>query len=114
VRLSSRHTLEGRSGHLRTRPRNALQHESASVGCPLLLVDPAQLPRLEEIRANLADRFQEAKEHGWMGEVAAIETTAAAAAQKRDAVHDLTATRTSTHLGMPDIHPSAGRHSPGS
>ena len=40
------------------------------------------MPRLEEIRANLGDRLQEAKEQGWLGEVAAIETTLAAAAQK--------------------------------
>lgn len=89
-------------------------HENACVRCPLLRVDPAQMPRLEEIHANLADRVQEAKEQGWLGEVAAIETTLAAAAQKLEAMHDLTARRTSTHLGMPDVRPSAGRRSPGS
>ncbi len=47
----------------------------------ILRVDPAQLSRLEEIDANLADRLQEAKEQGWLGEVAAIETTMAAAAR---------------------------------
>ena len=40
-----------------------------------------QMPRLEEIHANLADRLQEAKDQGWLGEVAAIETTLAAATE---------------------------------
>ena len=70
--------------------------------------------RPEGIRANLVDRLDEAKEQGWLDEVAAIETTLAAAAQKLDAMHNLTAKRTSTHLGMPDVRPSAGRRSPGS
>ncbi|MGW1757772.1 hypothetical protein [Streptomyces mirabilis] len=43
-------------------------------------------PRPKEIHANLADRLQEAKEQGRLGEVAAIETTVAAAAQKLEAV----------------------------
>ncbi len=42
-------------------------HEHACVRCPLLRPDPAQLPRLEEIHANLTDRLQEAKEQGWLG-----------------------------------------------
>jgi hypothetical protein len=85
------------------------QHENACVRCPLLRVDPAQKPRLEEIHTNLAARLQEAKEQGWLGEVAAIETTMAAAAQKLDAMR---AARSATvHLGMPDIRASTGRSS---
>lgn len=72
------------------------------------------MPRLEEIHANLGDRLQEAREQGWLGEVAAIETTMAAAAQKLEAMRGLTTRRTSIHLGMPDVRPSAGRCSPGS
>ena len=89
-------------------------HENACLRCPLLRVDPAQMPRLEEIRANLGDRLQEAKEQGWLGEVAAIETTLAAAAQKLEAMRDLTTRRPSIHLGMPDVRPAAGRYGPGS
>src|ERR1700730_911022 len=33
----------------------------------LLRIDPAQMPRLEEIRANLLDRLQEANDQGWLG-----------------------------------------------
>jgi hypothetical protein len=72
------------------------------------------MPRLEEIHANLGDRLQEAKEQGWLGEVAAIEATLAAAAQKLQAMRDLTTgtASTSIHIGMPDVRPSAGRQSP--
>lgn len=62
--------------------RTPCQHENACVRCPLLRVDPAQMPRLDEIHANLGDRLEEAKLQGWLGEVAAIETTLAAADQK--------------------------------
>jgi hypothetical protein len=64
-------------------------HENACVRCPLLRVDPAQMPRLEEIRTNLVARLQEAKDQGWLGEVAAIETTMAAATQKLEAMQAL-------------------------
>jgi len=72
------------------------------------------MPRLEEIHANLGDRLQEAKDQGWLGEVTAIETTLAAAAQKLEAMRDLPAKRASIHLGMPDVRPAAGRYGPGS
>lgn len=47
------------------------------------------MPRLEEIRTNLVARLQEAKDQGWLGEVAAIETTMAAATQKLEAMQAL-------------------------
>jgi hypothetical protein len=62
---------------------------------------------LEEIHANLLDRLGEAREHGWLGEVAAIETTVAAAQQKLDAMRTLPARGATVHLGMPQV-----RHSP--
>jgi len=76
-------------------------HENACVRCPLLRVDPAQIPRLEEIHTNLGARLQEAREQGWLGEVAAIETTLAAAVQKLEAMRELTARTTTVSLGMP-------------
>ena len=69
------------------------------------------MPRLEEIHVNLVDRLAEAKEQGWLGEVAAIETTMAAAAQKLEAMR--AAHNATVHLGMPDIRPAAGRSSVG-
>ncbi|MER6392805.1 tyrosine-type recombinase/integrase [Streptomyces sp. NPDC001523] len=87
------------------------QHENACVRCPLLLVDPAQMPRLQEIHANLVDRLQEARDQGWLGEVAAIETTMAAAAQKLKAMRDRATQPSTVHLGMPDIRRDTGRSS---
>jgi hypothetical protein len=67
------------------------------------------MPRLEEIHANLLDRLQEAKEQGWLGEVAAIEASLAAAEQKLAAMRDLAARHTTVHLGMPDFRTTGGR-----
>jgi hypothetical protein len=86
-------------------------HENACVRCPLLRVDPAQMPRLKGIHANLVDRLREAKEQGWLGEVAAIETTIAAAAQKLASMRDLVTRGGTVHLGMPDMRSAAGRAS---
>jgi hypothetical protein len=64
----------------------------------------------------VSDRLQEAREQGWLGEVAAIEATLAATSQKLQAMRELTirSASTSIHIGMPDVRPSAGRRSPGS
>jgi hypothetical protein len=69
------------------------------------------MPRLEEIHANLGDRLQEAKDQGWLGEVAAIETTLAAAEQKLAAMRDLVTRDAAVHLGMPGMRSAAGRAS---
>ena len=87
------------------------QHEHACVRCPQLRPDPAQMPRLEEIHINLLDRLSEAQEQGWLGEVAAIEASIAAAGQKLTAMRQLAAKHTTVHLGMPDFRPDAGRSS---
>ncbi|MFM9671004.1 MULTISPECIES: site-specific integrase [Streptomyces] len=83
-------------------------HEHACIRCPVLRPDPEQMPRLEEIHANLLNRLQEAKEQGWLGEVAAIEASLAAAEQKLTATRDIAARHTTVHLGMPDFRSSAG------
>ena len=69
---------------------------------------------MEEIHANLLDRLHEATEQGWLGEVAAIEASLAAAGQKLTAMRQLAARHTTVHLGMPDFRPDAGRSSPDS
>ena len=63
----------------------------------------------EKIRANLLDRTQEAKKHGWLGEVAAIEASLAAADRKLEAMSAITSRHTVTHLGMPDFRAATGR-----
>lgn len=67
------------------------------------------MPRLEEIHANLIDRLQEAKEQGWLGEVAAIETTLAATTQKLEAMRDRATQPSTVHLGMPNIRTVVSR-----
>jgi hypothetical protein len=69
------------------------------------------MPRLEEIHANLGDRLHEARDQGWLGEVAAIETTLAAAAQKLAAMRERSASSATVHLGIPGIRRSAARSS---
>ena len=59
-----------------------------------------------------ADRLEEAGQQGWVGEVAAIETTLAAAAQKLEAMRELTARSTTVSLGMPG-HPALAAKTPG-
>ncbi len=50
--------------------------------CPALRPDPAQRPRLEEIITNLQARLAEAKQQGWLGEVAGLEASLAGVKQK--------------------------------
>ncbi|MFF2732629.1 hypothetical protein ACFVS9_32570 [Streptomyces sp. NPDC058008] len=67
------------------------------------------MPCLQEVHANLVDRLQEARDQGWLGEVAAIETTMAAIAQKLETMHERAAKPSTVHLGMPDFRRNAGR-----
>ncbi|MGA5506066.1 hypothetical protein [Streptomyces umbrinus] len=67
------------------------------------------MPRLEEIHDNLLDRLKEAKDQGWLGEVAAIETSVAAAEDKLASMREMTAKHTATNLGMPDFRTGTGR-----
>jgi hypothetical protein len=67
--------------------------------------------RAVDVPWYLASRVEEAKDQGWLGEVAAIETTMTAAAQKLEAMRDRAAQPSTVHLGMPDIRRDAGRSS---
>jgi hypothetical protein len=51
------------------------------------------------------------KDQGWLGEVAAIKTTLAAAAQKLEVMRAVCSA--TIHLGMPDIRAATGRSSQG-
>jgi uncharacterized Zn finger protein len=77
------------------------QHENACVRCPLLRPDPAQKTRLEGIRSNLIERIDEAREHGWLGEVEGLQATLAAAVQKLAAMDAIAARKRPVDLGMP-------------
>jgi hypothetical protein len=50
-------------------------HEYACVRCPMLRMDPDQLPRLLAIEADTHRLLAEAKANGWEGEMIGLETT---------------------------------------
>ena len=88
-------------------------HEHACIRCPLLRPDPAQRPRLVEIRDNLIARIGEAQREGWLGEAEGLQVSLAATEQKLAQMDQITARRraTVTHLGMPG-HPPPSAVSP--
>ena len=57
-------------------------HEHACVRCPMLWPDPAQRPRLVDIRDNLTARIAEAEREGWLGEVDGLAVSLAGANDK--------------------------------
>jgi hypothetical protein len=84
-------------------------HEHSCVRCPLLRPDPAQMPRLQEIRDNLQARIAEAEREHWLGETAGLQATLAAAEQKLHTMKQIADRHTVTHLGMPDFRGTVGR-----
>ncbi|MFE9776157.1 tyrosine-type recombinase/integrase [Streptomyces sp. NPDC005931] len=77
-------------------------HEHACVRCSLLRPDPAQRPRLIEIRDNLQARITEAEREGWLGEIEGLRVSLAGA-QDKLAQMDAEVTRRgrAVSLGMP-------------
>jgi hypothetical protein len=77
----------------------------------MLRPDPAQRPRLTEIRDNLQARMLEAEREGWLGEMEGLEVSLAGA-QDKLAQLDVEETRQRTiDLGMPTFSKLAGRTS---
>jgi hypothetical protein len=66
----------------------------------MLRVEPAARRRLEQIAANLAERIEEAKANGWLGEVDGLQTSLHAAHAKLTAL-DRATRRTTVPLGLP-------------
>ncbi|MFI6850492.1 integrase [Kitasatospora sp. NBC_00085] len=85
-------------------------HEHACIRCPVLIVDDGELPRMLEISQNLADRIAEAEREGWLGDVAGLSVSLAAADEK---IAQLSARRTRREspafLGIPTFDQAAGR-----
>jgi len=88
-------------------------HEHACVRCALLRADPAQRPRLEEIRDNLHARIAEAEREGWLGELEGLKVSLAGAEDKLAQI-DTTHRRQgeTIHLGKPTFTDLTGRSSP--
>ncbi len=58
-------------------------HEHACVRCPMLRMDPQQLPRLVQIELNTVALIDEARERGWEGEEAGLVETLQHIAEKK-------------------------------
>ncbi|MFF9908958.1 tyrosine-type recombinase/integrase [Streptomyces sp. NPDC013457] len=87
-------------------------HEHACVRCSLLRPDPAQRPRLIEIRQNLLDRIAEAEREGWLGEIEGLRVSLAGANDKLTQLDDFPARPSrNVDLGMPTVafRPREGR-----
>jgi hypothetical protein len=74
-------------------------HEHSCLRCALHWPDPAQRPRIAEIRDNLIARIAEAEREGWLGEAEGLKISLAGAEDKLAQI-DRRAHRT-TDLGMP-------------
>ena len=72
------------------------------IRCSLLRIDPAQRPRLEEIRDNLLARMTEAEREGWTGEAEGLKISLARTNEKLAQADKAAARRTEhVHLGIP-------------
>ena len=80
-------------------------HEHACVRCPMLWPDPAQRPRLAEIRDNLDARIAEAEREGWLGEIEGLQVSLAGANDKLAQIDRRTGGRQPVDLGLPAMPP---------
>lgn len=87
---------------------SACIHEHACTRCSLLRVDPAQKPRLEDIRGNLLARIAEAEREGWTGEAEGLKVSLAGANSKLAQIELTLARRAETvSLGIPSYRDAA-------
>ncbi|MER7045540.1 site-specific integrase [Streptomyces jumonjinensis] len=77
-------------------------HEHACIRCPVLIVDPDERHRLEEVHENLTARLAEAIREGWLADVEGLEVSQAAAKEKLARLDASQARRTTmVDLGIP-------------
>jgi hypothetical protein len=81
-------------------------HEHACIRCPMLWPDPAQRPRIAEIRDNLTARISEAEREGWLGEIEGLKVSLAGADDKLAQIVRRSNTTNQTDLGMPTFLPA--------
>jgi len=77
----------------------------------MLWPDPAQRPRLVEIRDNLIDRIAEAEREGWLGEVEGLQVSLAGANDKLAQLDRRAHHHTTVELGIPSVI-QPGKHQP--
>jgi hypothetical protein len=69
--------------------------------------DPAQQPRIAEIRDNLTARIAEAKREGWLGEVEGLKISLAGANDKLAQIDRRSPAAATVDIGMPTFARSA-------
>ena len=67
----------------------------------MLWPDPAQRPRITEIRDNLIARIAEAEREGWLGEIEGLKISLTGANDKLTQIDRRCATSKQVNLGMP-------------
>jgi integrase len=75
-------------------------HEHSCLRCSMHWPDPAQRPRIAEIRDNLLARIAEAQREGWTGEVEGLQISLAGAEDKLAQI-DRRDSRRAVNLGIP-------------
>jgi hypothetical protein len=65
--------------------------------------DPAQRPRIAEIRDNLIARIAEAEREGWLGEVEGLQISLAGANDNIAQIDRRSPAATAVNIGMPTI-----------
>lgn len=75
-------------------------HEHACLHCPMLQVNPAILPRLDELEGDLVARREHAERQGWRGELEGIDLTLSALHKKREQTSRIRSTGP-VRLGLP-------------
>jgi 8-oxo-dGTP pyrophosphatase MutT (NUDIX family) len=75
--------LPAQSSHGGAPLRTTDRFSGACSRCRFFRVDPAQLPRIEEMASNAEARLAEAKDRAWLGEVAALEESLQHLRQRR-------------------------------
>ncbi|MGH3511589.1 MAG: tyrosine-type recombinase/integrase [Pseudonocardiaceae bacterium] len=76
-------------------------HEHSCLRCSMHWPDPAQRPRIVEIRDNLLDRITEAEREGWLSEVEGLQISLAGANDKLAQLNRRSTTAT-IDLGIPN------------
>jgi hypothetical protein len=84
-------------------------HEHACLRRPTRWPDPAQRPRIAEIRDNLIARVAEAEHEGWLGEVEGLKVSLAGAEDKLSQIDRRTTPAATVDLVMPNFSRITGR-----
>ena len=103
------HAARSRSATAAGPTAPAASTSTAASGARCYALDPAQRPRLADLRDNLQARIDEAQREGWLGEAEGLKVSLAAARHKLAQLDDLARRRSTIHLGMPGFPDIASR-----